>query len=133
MATLQINNLEDGCVVYQQEQDRAHFLNRMAAAVLDLCDGHHGFVDIEAQVATRFAHYEPGRNLTRAILRRFIAEGLVLLEPKPAGFSAHTAAGPTNALTVPAGGCQAVCRRPKAVAPTEAKPGASCRVSLGAP
>ena len=101
MATLQINNLEDGCAIYQPEQDRAHFLNRSAATVLELCDGHRGFVGIEAQVATRFAHYEPGRNLTRAILRRFIAEGLVLLEAKPAVCSVHTAAGQTIALTAP--------------------------------
>jgi len=69
-------------VVYQPEQDRVHFLNRTAAAVLDLCDGRRGIADIEARMAARFAHDAPGRNLTDDILRRFIAVGLVLLGPE---------------------------------------------------
>ena len=78
-ATLQINHLEDGCVVYHPEQERVHFLNQTAAAVLDLCDGHHGFEDIEARLADRFDLREPGRNLAGDIIQRFIGEGLVML------------------------------------------------------
>ena len=82
-ATLQRNHLEDGCVVYQPEQERVHFLNQTAAVVLELCDGRHGLQDIEAQVVEHFDLHEPGRNLTGDILQRFITEGLVTLDESP--------------------------------------------------
>ena len=76
-ATLQVNYLEDGCVAYQPEQERVHFLNQTAALVLELCDGRHGLQEIEAQVAAYFDPHEPGQNLTGEILQRFITDGLV--------------------------------------------------------
>lgn len=82
-ATLQINRLEDGCVVYHPEQERVHFLNQTAAMVLELCDGHHNFQDIEARVTEHFDLRDSGRNLTGDILQRFIAEGLVRPEKGP--------------------------------------------------
>jgi hypothetical protein len=96
MAALQINGLKDGCVVYQPEQERVHFLNRTAAAVLELCNGRRGFADIEARVAERFDHHTPDHELTGHILRSFIAEGLVRLEPEPAACSAREPPRPTR-------------------------------------
>ena len=74
---LQIHPLEDGCVVYQPDPDRVHFLNLTAALVLELCDGRHGVRAIEKQVAAACGHADPGRNLTGAVLERFLKEGLV--------------------------------------------------------
>jgi hypothetical protein len=87
-ASLQINRLEDGSVIYQPEQERVHFLNQTAALALELCDGRRGFQEVEAQVAERFNLHEPGLNLTGDILQRFIAEGLVKLVSGPAAAAA---------------------------------------------
>lgn len=87
-ATLQLNRLEDGCVVYQPEQDRVHFLNRMAAVVLDLCDGQHDGQDIEAQVAKHLGRHASHRKVSGDILQRFLAEGLVIVTAEAAGTAA---------------------------------------------
>lgn len=79
-ATLQINRLEDGCVVYQPEQDRVHFLNQTAALVLELCDGHHDCHAIEAQVAEHLGFHAPDPKVSGDILQRFLAEGLIMVE-----------------------------------------------------
>jgi len=82
-ATLQINPLEDGCVVYQPEQESVHFLNQAAAMVLELCDGQHSYTDIEAEVSAHFVGHKGGRNLTGEILERFSVQGLILPDTKP--------------------------------------------------
>ena len=98
LAPLQIDRLKEDCVVYQPEQERVHSLNPTAAAALDLCAGHHGFADIEARVAARFARDKPDHNLTGEILHRFLAEGLVLLEAEPA---ALTESAPSKRAELP--------------------------------
>ena len=82
-ATLQINRLEDGCVVYQPEQDRVHFLNQTAAMVLELCDGHHDCHAIEVQVAEHLGLHAPDRKVSGDILQRFLAEGLIMVAAEP--------------------------------------------------
>ncbi len=37
---LEVNDLPDGYIVYQQETDRVHYLNRTAVLVFEMCDGH---------------------------------------------------------------------------------------------
>jgi PqqD family protein of HPr-rel-A system len=85
---LQINRLKDGCVVYQPEQDRVHFLNQTAAMVLELCDGHHDDQDIEAQVAEHLGLHAPDRKVSGGILQRFLAEGLIMVKAEPADVAA---------------------------------------------
>jgi len=34
-----INNVEDGYVIYQHEKDKVHYLNHTAVIVLELCTG----------------------------------------------------------------------------------------------
>jgi len=82
-ATLQINHLEDGCVVYQPEQDRVHFLNNTAAMVLKLCDGHCDYQDIEAQITKDLGLHTTARKMSGDILQRFLAEGLIMLAVEP--------------------------------------------------
>jgi dihydroorotate dehydrogenase len=36
---LEINHVADGCIVYQPELDRVHYLNQTATVVLELCNG----------------------------------------------------------------------------------------------
>ncbi len=84
-ATLQINRLEDGCVIYQPEQDRVHFLNQTAAIVLELCDGHHDGLAIAAQVAEHLGPHATARKVSCDILQRFLAEGLIMVAAEPPG------------------------------------------------
>ena len=77
-ATLQINRLDDGCVVYQPDRERVHFLNRTAAAILYRCDGRREFREIESWVKKNLPARGDGRNMTGGVLRRFMAEGLVI-------------------------------------------------------
>jgi hypothetical protein len=77
---LQVNPMEDGCVVYQPGRDQVHFLNATAALVLELCDGLNDAQDIEALVAEAYGIIELKQNLTGEILERFTQEGIVYLE-----------------------------------------------------
>lgn len=75
---LQINPVEDGCVVYQPQSDRVHFLNQTAALVLELCDGQCTPGDIETWVAEAYGiEATPLQNLTAELLEKFVTEGLV--------------------------------------------------------
>lgn len=86
-ATLQINRLEDGCVIYQPEQERVHFLNQTAAMVLELCDGHHDGQAIEAQVAEHLGLHATARKVAGDTLQRFLAEGLIMAAAEPPGMA----------------------------------------------
>ena len=77
---LQINPMEDGCVVYQPGHDQVHFLNPTAALVLELCDGRNDAHEIEAFVAEAYGIVEQEQSLTGEILERFTQEGIVYLE-----------------------------------------------------
>ena len=78
-AGLQVNPMEDGCVVYQPSRDQVHFLNRSAALVLELCDGRNDADEIESLVAEAYGIVEPKPNLTGEILERFSQEGIIYL------------------------------------------------------
>jgi len=43
---LEINRVADGCIVYQPEQDRVHYLNQTATVVLELCNGLNAEADL---------------------------------------------------------------------------------------
>jgi len=43
---LEINEVADGCIVYQPNLDRVHYLNQTAAVVLELCNGRNAEGDL---------------------------------------------------------------------------------------
>ena len=43
---LEINRVADGCIVYQPEHDRVHYLNQTATVVLELCNGLNAEADL---------------------------------------------------------------------------------------
>jgi hypothetical protein len=43
---LEINEVADGYIVYQPDQDRVHYLNQTAALVLELCNGRNAEADL---------------------------------------------------------------------------------------
>ncbi|MCX6997178.1 MAG: hypothetical protein NTV49_08845 [Kiritimatiellaeota bacterium] len=76
-ADLQIHPLADGCVVYQPDQERVHFLNLTAAAVLELCDGRHDAASLEAAMVVAVGAQGPRRKLTGGAVQQLIEAGLV--------------------------------------------------------
>jgi hypothetical protein len=51
---LDINETDDGLIVYQESTDRVHHLNQTAAVVLELCDGTRTVEEIARVVAETF-------------------------------------------------------------------------------
>lgn len=43
---LEINDVADGCIVYQPDRDRVHYLNQTAALILELCNGDNAEADL---------------------------------------------------------------------------------------
>jgi hypothetical protein len=74
---LDINESDDGVIVYQASTDRVHYLNHTAGAVLALCDGTRGAAEIASFLAEGFGLAEPPLQETVACLAELAEEGLV--------------------------------------------------------
>lgn len=74
---LEINEVEDGLIVYQESLERVHHLNPTASVVFQLCDGSHDSASIAAIIKQVYGlDAEPYREV-ESCLSRFIQEGLV--------------------------------------------------------
>jgi PqqD family protein of HPr-rel-A system len=74
---LELNEADDGLVVYQESRDWVHHLNATAALILQLCDGTHDADAIAAFLARGFEMDEPPLEETRACLAKLAEEGLI--------------------------------------------------------
>ncbi len=74
---LEINQVEDGFVIYDVGRDRVHFLNHTAVLVLGLCNGRHTAAEIPEIVSGFYGLEESPESAISDILERFIEEGLV--------------------------------------------------------
>ena len=77
---LEINQVEDGFIIYQPEKDRVHFLNHTAVLVLELCDRNHSPEEIVQVVAGAYSLAEAPQSHVMEILGQFESEGLVAFE-----------------------------------------------------
>jgi PqqD family protein of HPr-rel-A system len=75
--SLDVNEVEDGVIVYDESTDRVHHLNNTAAVVLELCDGSLDTDGIATKVAEVFGLPDPPREEVLKCLDRLVAEGLV--------------------------------------------------------
>lgn len=66
---LEINEAEDGLVVYDPARDMVHHLNPSAAMIFDLCDGTRDIEAIANVLAEAYQLAEPPRQDTVAGLR----------------------------------------------------------------
>ena len=74
---IEINQVEDGYVIYQQEKDRVHYLNHTAVLVLESCTGKNTVDDIVKIVQDVFEHPEsPGKDVHEC-LESMLKEGIV--------------------------------------------------------
>lgn len=73
---LEINECTDGYVIYQNEQDKVHFLNHTAVVVLELCTGQNTAADIAQALAEAYGLETPPLAEVNAALETLVAEGL---------------------------------------------------------
>jgi len=75
---LDLNETDDGMIVYQESTDRVHHLNPTAAVILELCDGSRTAHDIAAAVAEVFGLGSPPVTDTAGCLEHLGREGLIV-------------------------------------------------------
>jgi hypothetical protein len=76
-ATLEVNEVADGLVVYQSDPDRVHYLNHTAAVVFELCTGENSESEIVDLLGGAFALDAPPRHEVEACLAHLQHEGIV--------------------------------------------------------
>ncbi len=74
---LEINQVEDGFVIYDTGRDKVHYLNHTAVFVLELCNGRHTAAEIPDIVSGVYGLDKSPEAAVSDILERFIEEGLV--------------------------------------------------------
>jgi hypothetical protein len=74
---LDVQEAEDGLVVYVAATDTVHHLNKTAGVIFGLCDGTRDAPAIAAEVASLFGLGEPPLDETVACLSELVANGLV--------------------------------------------------------
>lgn len=78
-AALEVHELEDGLVIYNESTDRVHHLNSTAAAILYLCDGRRTPAGIAAEVQRLFGLDSPPDQEVLDCLEHLVRERLVRL------------------------------------------------------
>jgi hypothetical protein len=75
---LDVQEAEDGLVVYVAATDTVHHLNKTAGVIFGLCDGTRDARAIAAELASLFGLGEPPLDETLACLSELAASGLVV-------------------------------------------------------
>ena len=73
---LEVDEVEDGFVIFQPERDRVHYLNPTASLILELCDGTLTAAQIAELVAETFDLAAPPDEEVNEALATLEAEGL---------------------------------------------------------
>jgi hypothetical protein len=73
---LEIDEVEDGFVIYQPDRDRVHYLNPTANLILELCDGSLTAEQIADLIAQTFEMAAPPNEEVEEALAKLEAEGL---------------------------------------------------------
>lgn len=75
---LDVNETDDGLIVYNEATDRVHHLNPTASVVLVLCDGTRSVEDIARDAGETFGLDATPTAETRACLDQLSREGLII-------------------------------------------------------
>jgi len=75
---LEINRVEDGYIVYQNEKDRVHYLNNTAVVIMECCTGKNSIDKIGDIVAEAFDLPDVPKKEVQACLTNLFKEGLIL-------------------------------------------------------
>jgi hypothetical protein len=74
---LEIEEADDGLVVFDPRDDMVHHLNPTAAIIFDLCDGSRDSEEIAQLLAEVYELSEPAREDALAGLRGLVERGLI--------------------------------------------------------
>jgi hypothetical protein len=74
---LDVNETDDGLIIYQESTDRVHHLNPTAAVVFELCDGTRSTDEIAVLVAETFGLGNAPVLETTACLESLAGEKLI--------------------------------------------------------
>lgn len=74
---IEMVEVADGFIIYDEPRDRVHFINHTAAIVLTLCDGTKRDAEIAALVQQCYELPQPPETEVAECLKQFRAEGLV--------------------------------------------------------
>ena len=75
---LDVHEVPDGYIVYDNARDRVHYLNETAAIIFEFCDSKLELEDVVGRVAKAFDLGPSAHAEIRASLDLLIKEGLVL-------------------------------------------------------
>jgi hypothetical protein len=73
---LEINQVEDGFMIYQPERDRVHYLNHTAVLILELCNGRNSPCEIARLVQVAYGLLDPPEKEVNEVLAKIQDEGL---------------------------------------------------------
>ena len=73
---LEINQVEDGFMIYQPERDRVHYLNHTGVLILELCNGRNSPGEIARLLQVAYALTDPPQKEVNEILAKIQDEGL---------------------------------------------------------
>jgi hypothetical protein len=74
---IDLNETHDGVVVYDEVNEKVHFINLAATAILELCDGKIDVGDIKAIMQTAFDLPNLPDKEVEACLAQLLSEGLI--------------------------------------------------------
>ena len=77
-SNLDVHEVPDGYIVYDNARDRVHYLNETAAIIFEFCDSKLELEDVVGRVAKAFDLGPSAHAEIRASLDLLIKEGLVL-------------------------------------------------------
>lgn len=77
MNGLEINTVDDGFIVYQQDRGRVHYLNHTATLVLELCTGENSPARIAGLVQTAYGLAAPPETEVNELLGKLRDETLI--------------------------------------------------------
>ncbi len=75
---LDVNEVDDGLVIYDGQSDRVHYLNMTAGVVFSLCDGEHSESQVVALTRETFDGEDLSDTDVAACLAQLRTEGIVV-------------------------------------------------------
>ncbi len=74
---IEINEVEDGYVIYQKEKDKVHYLNKTAVLILECCTGANSAIQIGRIVQEAYNLPEIPEKEVNDCLNKLHEEGLI--------------------------------------------------------
>lgn len=74
---LEINQVEDGYIIYQADRDRVHYLNKTAVLILEACTGKNSVETILRMVQDAFDLGDTHKKEVEDCLVNLASEGLI--------------------------------------------------------